>query len=267
MARHAAGVRSCSPARRRPRGGRAPDRRHRLDARRDRRRRSTRALVRDPRHAAGALAMMAHWDLRPLAHDLARLRTPLAMLVGADDRAVPPAQARRVRRLLPAGLACSVSVLPRAGHLVHEERADEVAGRVLEAGAPRPSDVQSPSGPGATQRFAADPARRDLGHAAAAPPVERVMRRGGRERVVDPLRHVLVVDEGRAFAQQRQRLHVPRVQPHLAVGRVGRRAEHAPERQRRRWRGVRLTQNPVVDSVHGAALVERRVFGSRLKRI
>jgi magnesium chelatase accessory protein len=108
------------------------------------------ALVRDPRHAAGALAMMARWYLRPLAHDLARRRTPHAMIVGADDRAVPPADAQRVRRLLPAGLACSVSVLPRAGHLVHEERADEVAGRVLEAGAPRPLDAQSPSGPGAT---------------------------------------------------------------------------------------------------------------------
>ncbi|MEQ1682815.1 MAG: alpha/beta fold hydrolase BchO [Burkholderiaceae bacterium] len=88
-------------------------------------------LVRDRRHAAGALAMMAQWDLRPLLRELPSLDTPLVLLVGANDRAVPPEQARRVRRLLP----CSPEpiVLQHMGHLAHEERAAEVARAVLQA--------------------------------------------------------------------------------------------------------------------------------------
>ena len=88
-------------------------------------------LVRDARHAAGALGMMARWDLRPLAHDLARLRTPLALIVGANDRAVPPRDAERVRRIVPASTACSIDTVRGAGHLVHEERPDEVAKLLL----------------------------------------------------------------------------------------------------------------------------------------
>jgi magnesium chelatase accessory protein len=91
------------------------------------------ALVRDPRHAAGALAMMARWDLRPLARDLARLRTPLTMIVGGNDLAVPPQDAQRVRAMLSAGSLSSVDLVPGAGHLVHEERPDEVARRLFRA--------------------------------------------------------------------------------------------------------------------------------------
>jgi magnesium chelatase accessory protein len=84
-------------------------------------------LVRDANHAAGALGMMAQWDLSPLERDLARLRTPLAMIVGANDRAVPPRDAQRVRALLPEPARCTLSVLPGAGHLAHEERPADVA--------------------------------------------------------------------------------------------------------------------------------------------
>ena len=91
------------------------------------------ALVRDPRHAAGALGMMARWDLRPLARDLARLHTPLTLIVGANDRAVPPADARRVRSLIPATTPSRLDLLPGAGHLVHEELPAEVARLVLHA--------------------------------------------------------------------------------------------------------------------------------------
>jgi magnesium chelatase accessory protein len=91
------------------------------------------ALVRDPRHAAGALGMMSRWNLAPLALDLARLRTPLAMIVGADDRAVPPRDAQRVRALVPATTPTSLDIVARAGHLVHEERPAEVAALIRRA--------------------------------------------------------------------------------------------------------------------------------------
>jgi len=90
-------------------------------------------LVRDARHAAGALGMMARWDLRPLARDLARLGAPLAMIVGADDRAVPPRDAQRVRALLPVKTPCTLTEVPGAGHLVHEERPTDVARLIFAA--------------------------------------------------------------------------------------------------------------------------------------
>jgi magnesium chelatase accessory protein len=88
-------------------------------------------LVRDANHAAGALGMMAQWDLRPLERDLARLRTPLAMIVGANDRAVPPRDAQRVRALLPEPARCTLEVMPGVGHLAHEEQPTAVARLVL----------------------------------------------------------------------------------------------------------------------------------------
>lgn len=91
------------------------------------------ALVSDAHHAAGALGMMARWDLRPLAHDLGRLHTPLALIVGADDKAVPPLDARRVRSMIPASTHSSLDIVRGAGHLVHEERPAEVAQRLLAA--------------------------------------------------------------------------------------------------------------------------------------
>jgi magnesium chelatase accessory protein len=45
---------------------------------------------REPAHVAGALAMMANWDLDGLAADLPDLGTPLLLVVGGSDRAVSP---------------------------------------------------------------------------------------------------------------------------------------------------------------------------------
>jgi magnesium chelatase accessory protein len=85
-------------------------------------------LARRPGHVAAALRMMAGWDLKPLARDLPRLRLPLHLVVGGNDRAVRPAEASRVRDLTPTA---EVIRLPRLGHLAHEERPDEVAGLIV----------------------------------------------------------------------------------------------------------------------------------------
>lgn len=86
-------------------------------------------MIRNPAHAAAALGMMAQWDLHPLLRDLGRLAAPLLLVVGAGDRAVPPAQADRVRGVVPAA---SLVAMPGLGHLAHEERPEDAAALILE---------------------------------------------------------------------------------------------------------------------------------------
>lgn len=90
-------------------------------------------LVRDAGHAAGALGMMARWDLRPLAADLSRLLTPLTLIAGVNDKAVPPRDAQRVRALIPATTPCTLAHVTGGGHLVHEEQPVEVARQIVSA--------------------------------------------------------------------------------------------------------------------------------------
>ena len=87
-------------------------------------------LLRHPAHVAGALGMMANWDLEPLNRDLGRLAPKLLLIVGESDRAVPPSTADEVRRLVSGA---EVQRLPGLGHLVHEEDPELVAGRILAA--------------------------------------------------------------------------------------------------------------------------------------
>jgi putative magnesium chelatase accessory protein len=77
------------------------------------------ALVRDRRHVAGAVAMMAGWDLDRTYADMPHLKPPPLLIVGGNDRAVPPQQARRVAARVPG---TEVVVMPGLGHLAHEEQ-------------------------------------------------------------------------------------------------------------------------------------------------
>ena len=92
-----------------------------------------RRLAGNPGHVAAALGMMAHWDLRPLAQQLPALGPHLVLVTGSNDRTVPPAEAARVRALLPRAEAVS---LPGLGHLAHEERPAEVAALLLQRAPP-----------------------------------------------------------------------------------------------------------------------------------
>lgn len=89
-----------------------------------------RRLARRPSHVAAALGMMANWDLQTLVRDLPRLRTPLTLVVGANDQAVRPAEARRVTALVPDATQIR---LPRLGHLAHEEDPERIAAIILDA--------------------------------------------------------------------------------------------------------------------------------------
>jgi len=84
-------------------------------------------LVRDPAHVAGALSMMANWDLRALAAALPTLRTPLLLLTADQDKALTPEHSLRVAGMLPQA---TLQRLPRLGHLAHEEDPQQVYARI-----------------------------------------------------------------------------------------------------------------------------------------
>jgi len=85
-------------------------------------------LIAHPSHVAGALAMMAAWDLPALQADLPRLKTPLHLIVGTADATVPPDDAARVQALCPGA---TLQLLPGLGHLAHEEQPQRVAEALL----------------------------------------------------------------------------------------------------------------------------------------
>jgi|FEC22Drversion2_1045045.scaffolds.fasta_scaffold00166_42 magnesium chelatase accessory protein len=86
-------------------------------------------LFRDHHHVAGALEMMANWDLAPLVRDLPRLDIPTLLIVGEGDRYVDPSESRIVARLIPQ---CERVLLPGLGHLMHEEAPAKIADLILD---------------------------------------------------------------------------------------------------------------------------------------
>lgn len=84
-------------------------------------------LVASPDHVAGALSMMAGWDLAPLVEALPRLQQPVLLLVGEQDGTVPPAQAAQIA---PRLRHATLQRLPGLGHLAHEEKPEWFAERL-----------------------------------------------------------------------------------------------------------------------------------------
>lgn len=83
-----------------------------------------RLLMRTPGHVAGALGMMANWDLGALLDELPALKVPLTLVVGGEDDMVPPENAFQIRRLVGSA---SVVYLRGLGHLAHEEDPARIA--------------------------------------------------------------------------------------------------------------------------------------------
>jgi magnesium chelatase accessory protein len=86
-------------------------------------------LFRRPEHVAGTLGMMAAWDLHALRRDLSRLKTPLLLVIGQQDKTIRPTEARRLARILPQA---EIRALPGLGHLAHEEAPEGVLHAILE---------------------------------------------------------------------------------------------------------------------------------------
>lgn len=84
-------------------------------------------LFADPDHLRGTIAMIANWRLEPLQRALPHLPVPLTIVHGAQDRAISVADARRAARLAKAQL----ELVPGLGHLLHEERPDLAAARIM----------------------------------------------------------------------------------------------------------------------------------------
>ncbi len=84
-------------------------------------------LVRDRTHVDGTLSMMAQWDLRPLVQRLPQIDTPVLVLSGQKDAAVSPATGKTAARHLPQA---DHIVLPKLGHLMHEENPQQVLDRM-----------------------------------------------------------------------------------------------------------------------------------------
>ena len=85
------------------------------------------ALMATPAHCAGAITMMADWNLEALRRDLSRLGPPLLLIHGDADAAIPLSNAREVAALIPGARVVPLAGL---GHLAHEERPDAVAALV-----------------------------------------------------------------------------------------------------------------------------------------
>jgi magnesium chelatase accessory protein len=87
-----------------------------------------RRLFTRPGHVAGALGMMANWDLPSLARDLPRLEIRTLLIVGGDDKAIKPDDSFALRERLRSA---RVELLRGLGHLAHEEAPERVAEIIL----------------------------------------------------------------------------------------------------------------------------------------
>ena len=80
-------------------------------------------------HCAAALAMMASWDLESLKQDLPALESPLCLIAGENDAAIPVGVAEAVAQLIAKARLVRVYGL---GHLAHEEAPDRVAAMIMD---------------------------------------------------------------------------------------------------------------------------------------
>lgn len=90
------------------------------------------ALLSTTGHIAGALGMMARWDLQTLQVEMPAFSRPLTLVAAERDRAVPPDVAAEAHALIRHSRLIS---LPGLGHLAHEEDPARAAEIVREAAA------------------------------------------------------------------------------------------------------------------------------------
>ncbi len=87
------------------------------------------ALLRNPRHTKGALAMMANWDLPTLRTRMAKISNPVLLVHSDKDAAIPLDWAREADGWLPDS---RLEVLAGLGHLAHEEAPERAAEMIVD---------------------------------------------------------------------------------------------------------------------------------------
>ena len=78
-------------------------------------------------HCAGAITMMADWDLDTLERDLPKLAVPLLLIHGEGDAMIPFSAVREAAARVPGA---RVEMLATLGHLAHEEDAARIAAAI-----------------------------------------------------------------------------------------------------------------------------------------
>lgn len=89
-------------------------------------------LLGNPAHVAGAIGMMANWDLSRMSRELMKLEPRTVFIVGEGDKAVPPGDAAVLAASIPGA---TVETIRHAGHLAHEEKPEEVYELILKEAA------------------------------------------------------------------------------------------------------------------------------------
>lgn len=74
-------------------------------------------LARNPAHVAGALGMMANWDLHDLQKRLGDIAVPTTFIVAEDDPMVSPDDSDKATARMPGA---EIVRFPVGGHLLHE---------------------------------------------------------------------------------------------------------------------------------------------------
>ncbi len=98
-------------------------------------------LVRDPDHVTGALGMMAEWKLQGLLNRLPQTQTKVTLIASEGDRAVPAQVSIDAARRIPGA---KLHLLPKLGHLAHEETSDGLSALILDVLGPDRSTETPP---------------------------------------------------------------------------------------------------------------------------
>ena len=85
-------------------------------------------LFGNPAHCAGAIGMMANWELNGFSREMRKLAPKTVFVVGENDKAVPPDDATALAAGVPGA---RVETIRHAGHLAHEEKPEEVCDLIL----------------------------------------------------------------------------------------------------------------------------------------
>jgi magnesium chelatase accessory protein len=88
-----------------------------------------RRLLQAPSHVHGVLAMMTAWRLDALERALPKIKGPVFMHLGANDRTLPAFLADQACALMPQAVKLSFAGL---GHLAHEEAPTRTSAQILE---------------------------------------------------------------------------------------------------------------------------------------